>query len=1064
MDKIQITSLKDEGTKEEMNAADLATSLPNSIVHSSTQENRKHTIPDFLNRYHVLDQFDWTITNTVGSVLRVYRFPDRLNAIISIRNKFSNFYGMRAGVELVVQVNSQPFQQGNLLISYLPNARYSDVKNATHAAGLQGMVTRSGAPRVNLDLMDATRADLTVPYASPFIYYNLLTNEGTIGDFHISVYGALRDVAAGGKVTVTVAARFVDIDLAFPTGSSLPAQGVFASLIEKTDRMHVAPSRESIEAAKKELNSLLKRIDDGNFSFQMNTNATCMKQQALPHMATSDSSNLTHVLSTTKDNSLKPLSMGNTSSDDMSFKEIMSIPCFHDRVILANTVTSGTNIWSKNVTPLLPATITNTDGSISADYVYFISNMFKKWRGSIKYKFRVVKTKFHSLRLRVSFAPGASAQLGIDRDSCYSEIIDLRDNNTFEFTVPYINPNVWLNTRGTTTSLGLLMLDVHNQMVAPSSVANEIDIIVERCSGPDFELAIPSSMQEFPFDPTVLQARKTVTPPKIVNVVTPAPENRVEENKNSKEIFKNESITRSFVNSMQNLPARMREYLVGAATRDPSRFLQSTIAALNQYAAMGVEISYDMLTWQLSKVLAAIAAQRIILAQRPHHIELRSIPDGLEISTPFSFQMNFEAASSSGDHVLNHARRVFNFQFGDVTKSVVSAGYLFADIPWYIYFPGVAVAEILVGALYFLTPILCANFKNPFKKDLTIEGIEPNPGPATSFELETTTFPNTYTSPYFGPQKITFIFSSKDTFSNTIRFSAPGVFNYDVCLSQYATYHHSLYWNDRSIPVIEGTIGLTGLVRGVITFDTNLNNDFSFQMKDVEQDNERGGNNEACVTQPAMVSNMAQFCMGASISNVNQMISRSTRFSTISPSDSRMIHMMSHGIGISGKDANGLQLINGVDNISYFASLYAFARGGVNFRLVTTGAPYRILMNPNNDISQTSTEVFDLVEQIGVPTVQSNVRSANLMQQAINTSVEGFGEFAVPFLSSTFCYSISPSLTYEPTKDVVSHQLPDTHTLLDPQGNLSDVITYRNALPDFQMSFLTGPPLLLAIT
>jgi hypothetical protein len=766
--------LKDEGIKEELRAPEVATQNNQDIILGSTKENRVHSIPDFLNRFHVIDQFNWTVADTRGKVLKTYRFPDVLNSIASIRNKFLNFYGLRAGVQLILQVNSQPFQAGNLMISFLPNARYNEVKRSVHSKDLQGMVSRSGSPRVNLDLMDGTRVDMNVPYASPYVFYNLFTKQGNIGDFYISVYSQLHDVVADGTVTVTVAARFTDVELAFPIGSPLPASGQLPDIDEISESIKEKPTREKLENLKNRTEELLKRIDEGNFQFQMNTAATSFKQKAVPHMATMNDDDLTHVLSTHSDSSIAPLQMGNTSGDDMSFNEILSIPCYHGYFTIKNTLTSGTNVWAQTVEPLAIPDITNADQSLSADYLNTISLLFRKWRGSIKYKFRVIKTQYHSLRVRITFAPGASlGQIGnIDRDSCYSEIFDLRENNTCEFTVPYVHPFPWLNTKSSPTlttssdtSLGVILFDVHNRMVNPATVTASIDVIAERCAGPDFELAVPTSCTAFPYDP---------------------------------------------------------------------------------------------------------------------------------IPSQFAGPINF----------------------GEENED---------------------------------------------------EGME-----------------------------------------------------------------------------------------------RDLSN-LHFQMKSLEQDTERGGNNEMCITQPAIVTDMAKYCTGNQITHVGQMISRSTLFAYLTPTDSDGgIHLMAHAFGTSRNDSKGNLMVSGFDNLSYFASMYAFARGGVNFRMQATGAPYRIMVNTNNDlIVPKSGHEYSIFEEIGEDLTSSEqVRLSNLMQHIINPEVEGVGEFSIPFYSSTFCYSVYPRITFDPSTDVADLTLPDTHTIILPQDKLSKIQLYRNANPDFQFSYLTGPPLL----
>jgi len=116
-------------------------------------------------------------------------------------------------------------------------------------------------------------------------------------------------------------------------------------------------------------------------------------------------------------------------------------------------------------------------------------------------------------------------------------------------------------------------------------------------------------------------------------------------------------------------------------------------------------------------------------------------------------------------------------------------------------------------------------------------------------------------------------------------------------------------------------------------------------------------------------------------------------------------------------------------------------------------------------VNQIASQGFTLAELSTIPlSTVDTFMSSNLMQQAINTNVEGFGEISVPFFSSSYCYSISPQLQYQPSKSVADFTLPDTQSMIVPQGNLSKMEIYRATTSDFELSYLTGPPLLISIT
>jgi len=974
---MQILTLQDEGSNDAAFAPDVNTMTDPVLIKESTAETKTHKIPDFLNRLYKLESFDWTIAQTMGTVLKTYTFPDILLKESPIKDKITHFYGLRAGVEFIVLVNNQKFQQGNLLISYLPNAKYNPVKKAMHAANMQGIVTRSGAPRVNLDLMDTTRASMKVPYMSPFVFYNLLTKDGTIGDFQISVYSPLFDVAADGKVTVGVYARFIDVDLEFPTAEKPATYGQVPLLTEAFDDLSYKPDRAKLTTAKTQIEEILARIDDGSFSFQMDTSASCFKQKALPKMASSNDNNLTHMISTHSANSLIPTDTGHASKNEMDFSTMLSIPCYYDMFTIDASDPSAENKYSVEVSPAKGPDVTNADTSESADYIKAVSTLFKKWKGGIIYRFRAVKTRFHSLRVRVWFSPGSSAVLGVDRNTVYSKIIDLEVENSFTFEVPYIHPYNMLNVTGSvgTTSLGLLGVDVENQMVHPTSVKDSIQIIVERFGAPDLQFAEPALMKFFPFNPTVRidpQLEPIPPPPTPIDLI---------------KIDDDESVE---------------------------------------------ELLDDKLHYQMSSPSSADLKLRIV---KPH---VEMCQDMFENNT---------------------------------YRGVLSGAWFFSNVPWYHFFPAILLAEVAIIGTLDIAHKIYSNLM--YKKDLTTEGIEPNPGPVFCISNALSLgVPAYFSSAFPGKQKVTInVYGIAPTTSPMSIVIGGDVISGNLNLSSYTGLTYSMYYNGSETPIISAEAnGNAGGFINVI-FDTIVNPSFQYQMDtedlhyqmgmDTEQDMERTGLSDDNLVNPLICNTISKYCIGNSMDNIKQMIQRSTLFQVIPSNTTGVYHLFPHAIGILDKNAASTQKIAAYDNISFFASFFTFARGTVNFRLQTTGGPYRVAVDPDNDIDQAVGDLFPSLLTQGKPlTVNDSIISSNLMQQSINTNVEGFGEFAIPFYSSTFCYSINPQNIINISESVTNFTHPDTQTEIFPGAQLTPLIVFRNAAPDFEMSYLSGPPLL----
>jgi len=90
----------------------------------TTREDRIHTITDFLQRPIVVQTGLWSASDATETQLYTANFPEVLIANAMYQEKLRGFVGLRATLVVKVQVNSQPFQQGRLMLQYYPYAQY----------------------------------------------------------------------------------------------------------------------------------------------------------------------------------------------------------------------------------------------------------------------------------------------------------------------------------------------------------------------------------------------------------------------------------------------------------------------------------------------------------------------------------------------------------------------------------------------------------------------------------------------------------------------------------------------------------------------------------------------------------------------------------------------------------------------------------------------------------------------------------------------------------------------------------------------------------------------------
>lgn len=472
----------------------------------TTREERIHTIKDFLSRPIVVQTGLWSSATAAEAQLYTANFPEALISNTMYQEKLKGFVGLRATLVIKVQVNSQPFQQGRLMLQYFPYAQYMPNRVALVNSTLQG---RSGCPRTDLDLSVGTEVEMRIPYVSPHVYYNLITGQGSFGAIYLVVYSQLRDQVTGtGSVEYTVWAHLEDVDVQYPTGANIftGSSPNFASLGQKmSDGQFTEKDLREVWSSKAysrkpdkifaQVASEIKQLkEDGTISTgigQVSEGLNTMSKipilgniftkpawisaqasnifkhlgfskptvQGLPcesklrgqvRMANYDGADVSHKMALSAQNEIETKSgLAGTSADEMDLSHVLSIPNYWDRFTWSTSNLTGSNLWDNYVTPMkiknFSSTITNR---FRCTHMGFVANTHGYWRGSIVYTFKFVKTQYHSGRLRISFIPfyyNTTISTGVpDVSRTQKIIVDLRTSTEVSFTVPYVSSRPWM--------------------------------------------------------------------------------------------------------------------------------------------------------------------------------------------------------------------------------------------------------------------------------------------------------------------------------------------------------------------------------------------------------------------------------------------------------------------------------------------------------------------------------------------------------------------------------------------------------------------------------------------
>lgn len=504
-------------------------------------DGRSHNIISFLERPIMMVTAAWPTTTERGTILQAFELPWDMLFKDMYKTKVDRFYGFRADCEIRVQVNSQPFQAGRLLLSWIPGFRYLGNKQQYYsstttslAANVKYLPPITGSPHIDLDLSTCTEATMCVPYISPYSFSELTNGIGSMGRFQLVVYSPLSDTQTG-TVDYTIFMNFKNIQLRYPTGLPLTATAQIGSeAVEEAGGAGIITSTASaistalgavadIPGVSQFAQPALwvsKNIADvaRQFGWSKPTSIEAphvTKLSSTRFMANSDGVDTSHVLSLLSDNSLETdASLFRTNVDEMALSHVARTQTFYTRFAWSTTAAAGSVLFSAPITPNFYR-YTISAAQYAPTTLAYTSAAFRQWRGGINFNFKFVKTKFHSGRVRIIYVPGdystgASLPANFDIDANYSTVVDLRSDTDVEFNVPYVAIQQWLlvdndypgTARTNFYSTGTIYMVVLNELRAVSAVASSIDVITEVGAASDFELSIPRLPSIYPSDAT----------------------------------------------------------------------------------------------------------------------------------------------------------------------------------------------------------------------------------------------------------------------------------------------------------------------------------------------------------------------------------------------------------------------------------------------------------------------------------------------------------------------------------------------------------------------------------
>lgn len=490
--------------------------------------NTSAGLANFLQRPVRIDTYTWQETDPVGVTRTISPWFLFFNDP-SIKYKLNNFAFVSCDLKLKVIVNASPFYYGAQRICYQPLPVF---KPSTAGTGTSALVPYSQQPGLWIIPQNSEGGEMTLPFFFQKDYLQVqraadFTNMGTLRFVTYAPLDSANGVTGAG-VSVQVYAWAENVVLSGPSvGVALQSDEYGDGIVSRPASIvgKIAGSLKGIpiigkfatatEMGARAVGGIAKLFGFTNVPVIADT--VPFRPSPFPQMASPEIGYPVEKLTLDAKNelSIDTSVVGLDGKDPLAIENLACRDSFLVSTAWTTTTPVDTPLFTTNVNPFMYRTsgsVNTNNNQIYLTPAAMTAAMFNNWRGDMVYTFKVIASKYHKGRLRVSYDPvNASVQTtGDTGSSTYNKIIDLGEESEFEIRIPYHQVLPWLLTQATpgtaiwttsstpalTKSLGangILSLKVLTLLTAPVATAPVNILISVRC-GDNIEFANPRPM------------------------------------------------------------------------------------------------------------------------------------------------------------------------------------------------------------------------------------------------------------------------------------------------------------------------------------------------------------------------------------------------------------------------------------------------------------------------------------------------------------------------------------------------------------------------------------------
>lgn len=507
--------------------------LPTSTNPVAMVDNTNDlSLGNFLARPTLINTTNWSTSDIVGVKATFKPWYEFLNSP-AIKKKVDNYAFMRGNLHLKVVVNGTPFQYGALRTCYSPLLGWIPDKIRTNLVSTGPLlIPYSQQPGFFVHPQANAGGEMVCRF---FLHKNWMditsaTEVNNMGTINHVIYAPLQVAVTGGSTSVTIRtyAWMTDVELMGSTSKltlqgdeygqgpvSLPASAIAAAAGALTKLPIIGRFARATQIGAGAVSKMAALF--GYTNVPVISDIMAYQPMNAPMLAsTSIGTPLQKLtLDPKQELSVDPSFHGIGSVDELSMSYIRSRESYFGATSWSTSDAADTQLFNVRINPALGTAISvlNSTSATVGQRVYhvplsYVGALFRHWRGDIKIRMKLIVTKFHKGRLKISYDPRNDiTSVNPAENTVYTEIVDIGEKDDITFTIPYHQDVGWLacddtfsdnwsggNVRAPRIGVdnGVLTVRVLNTLTAPSSGSVNILFFVE--GGDNFEFANPKGM------------------------------------------------------------------------------------------------------------------------------------------------------------------------------------------------------------------------------------------------------------------------------------------------------------------------------------------------------------------------------------------------------------------------------------------------------------------------------------------------------------------------------------------------------------------------------------------